>query len=386
MKRVGWVLVLPMLAAGLWWATARAAETPQAPAPPPSDAQAPAAPYSQSAGPLEVATVTYDWVDAARERKVPVKIYYPKAGPGPYPIIIFSHGLGGSRDGYEYLGRYWAGYGFVSVHVQHIGSDSAVWKGVTDPLRVMRDAADDPRNAINRPLDVRFAIDQMIRLNAEEGPLKGRLDTARVGAAGHSFGAYTTLCVAGMVFITARGQELSLPDSRIKAAIAMSSPVTATDWPIFDKKFGKIRIPMFHMTGTRDDSPISKTTAKDRRVPYDHSHGSDQYLVTFEGGDHMIFAGSEFAIGREKDAEFQRLIRQGSVAFWEAYLKGDAKAKAWLAGGGFEGVLGAEGKFEHKSPKPAEANPFAPKLAGDAGPAAGRAPEAPIPVGRAVIP
>jgi hypothetical protein len=33
-------------------------------------------------------------------------------------------------------------------------------------------------------------------------------------------------------------------------------------------------------------------------------------------------------------------------------LKGDARAKAWLAGGGFEKALGKDGKFEQKPPKP----------------------------------
>src|ERR1700722_18408724 len=76
----------------------------------------------------EVDFVRHEWRDAKRERTVPVKIYFPKTGEGPFPVIIFSHGLGGSREGYEYLGRYWASHGYVSVHLQHAGSDSAVWR------------------------------------------------------------------------------------------------------------------------------------------------------------------------------------------------------------------------------------------------------------------
>src|SRR6185295_15877755 len=81
-----------------------------------------------------VATVSYDWTDTARNRKVPVKIYYPQKGQGPFPVIIFSHGLGGSREGYEYLGRHWASHGYVSVHVQHQGSDDQVWKNHERPF------------------------------------------------------------------------------------------------------------------------------------------------------------------------------------------------------------------------------------------------------------
>jgi len=66
------------------------------------------------------------WHDANRDRDVPVKIYSPKSGNGPFPVIIFSHGLVGSREGYEYLGRHWASRGYVSVHLQHYGSDDDV--------------------------------------------------------------------------------------------------------------------------------------------------------------------------------------------------------------------------------------------------------------------
>ena len=347
MRQLSWRFSAAALAAMILAAAGRA-ETPSAP---PPDAKPAAATYSKDLGPLEVETALYNWTDAARSRQVPVKVYYPKTGQGPYPVIIFSHGLGGSRDGYEYLGRYWASYGYVSVHVQHLGSDTAIWQGDFRPLKSMSAAAADPSNAVNRPLDIRFTIDQMAKVAKEEGPLKGRLDMDRVGAAGHSFGAYTTLAVAGEVFVTPQGREISLPDPRIKAAIAMSSPVPK-DHTTLDKAFGSIRIPVFHMTGTKDDSPIGDTKAADRRLPFDHSKGLDQYLVTFDGGDHMIFSGrGRLTAGGEKDAEFQGLIRIASLAFWDAYLKGDAKAKTWLAGGGFEKALGKDGKFEQKPPK-----------------------------------
>src|SRR5882757_6664989 len=120
-------------------------------------------PYKETAGPFAVATVKYDWHDAKRDRDVPVKIYYPKTGDGPFPVIIFSHGLGGSREGYEYLGRHWASHGYVSVHLQHLGSDNAVWEGapLTEVMQNMRKSAADIANATIRPLDVKFAIDQV---------------------------------------------------------------------------------------------------------------------------------------------------------------------------------------------------------------------------------
>src|SRR5436305_1854098 len=102
-----------------------------------------------------------------------------------------------------------------------------------------------------------------------------------------------------------------------------------------DRVYAGIHIPVLHMTGTLDDSPVGETKAAERRIPYDHIRGADQYLVTFQVGDHMIFSGHLLSAERgEKDALFQNLIRQGTIAFWDAYLKGDAEAKAWLAKGG----------------------------------------------------
>jgi hypothetical protein len=103
------------------------------------------------------------------------------------------------------------------------------------------------------------------------------------------------------------------------------------------------------MTGTLDDSPIGNSKAIERRVPYDRISGADQYLVTFEGGDHMVFSGRlPGQAAHEKDREFQNLILIGSTAFWDAYLKGDTAAKQWLSGAGFAGALKDDGKFEKK--------------------------------------
>jgi hypothetical protein len=103
------------------------------------------------------------------------------------------------------------------------------------------------------------------------------------------------------------------------------------------------------MTGTRDSSPIGETTAEDRRIPYDSISRPDQYLVTFQGGDHMIFSGRARMSGGEKDEYFQKYILTGTTAFWDAYLKDDARAKQWLDGDGFKTALGASATIERKA-------------------------------------
>jgi len=304
-----------------------------------------------------VEVVTYEWTDTVRQREVPVKIYYPQSS-GRCPVIIMSHGLGGSRDGYEYLGRHWASHGYVSVHLQHKGSDNEVWKGAANPREALQNAAGKLANAVNRPKDVSFVIDRLEKLDGADGPLRGRLDCGRIGMAGHSFGAYTTLAVAGQAFPGPLGQTFTLADPRVRAALPMSAPVPKQRDKL-EQAFGPIKVPCLHMTGTLDDSPINDgTKAADRRLPFDHIHLADQYLVTFVDGDHMIFSGrprrSETQVAPgwrgsgQKDALFQELIRTVSAAFWDAYLRDDARAKDWLTGGGCAALLGANARFEKK--------------------------------------
>ena len=353
-------------------------------------------PYAEP-GPFVVESFLADWHDRERNRTVPVKVYHPlkdgRPAPGPFPVILFSHGLGGSREAAGYLGHHWTSHGYISVHLQHPGSDASVWWGQAEPFKALKEAAKNPRSAMDRSADVRFVLDRLEELQTEQGPLRGRMDLQRIGMSGHSFGAHTTLVVAGQVAGLPGGWEISPADSRIKAAVILSPPVPQRPGQR-DKAYQKIAIPCFYMTGTEDDSPLGETRKEDRRVPFDLSGDlADRYLVIFTGGDHMIFSGRErglagllgtgngaglgtgsgnqkgFGLGpgnrgvvglrgqQAKDAVFHRLISAGSTAFWEAYLRGDPKAKQWLAEGGFQKLLGSEGTFERKLAKPAPPNP-----------------------------
>src|SRR5882762_10333976 len=65
--------------------------------------------------------------DTARNRDIPARVYLPANGQ-PEPVVLFSHGLGGSRAGSKFLGDHWAARGYVAVFIQHPGSDDEVWK------------------------------------------------------------------------------------------------------------------------------------------------------------------------------------------------------------------------------------------------------------------
>lgn len=297
-------------------------------------------------GARKVETLLADWVDAKRDdRKVPVKIYYP-AGSDACPVIIFSHGLGGTRTGYEMHGQFWASHGYISVHLQHAGSDDSVWRGIPprEIMAAMKKATMDMEAVSNRPKDVTFAIDTLESLNKDlKSPLCKRLDLTRLGMAGHSFGSWTTLASGGL---SAGPLGQTWQDKRIKAMIPMSSPAVKNASQQADA-YGKITIPALHMTGTLDDSPVSDTSAKDRRVPFDHSpgpkqNGADCYLIIFDGGDHMIFSGAKRTrsgallrgngkgADESKDEAFHKLIKQTSLAFFDGYLRENKDARKWL--------------------------------------------------------
>lgn len=302
-------------------------------------------------GASAVATLNEEWRDVARTRAVPVRIYFPQTGAGPFPVLLFSHGLGGTREGYEYLGRHWASHDYVVVHLQHLGSDDSAWRGATRPRIALQQAADSLTNALNRPLDVRFAIDQLTHHNRTTSRLHDRLDLDRLGLAGHSFGAYTVLASIGQRG-SAAGRNQA--DPRIKAAIAMSAPAPAR---VTAATYANIRIPVFHLTGTRDDSPIGQTTPAARRVPFDRITHAPQLLLTLQDGDHMIFSGRS-VMGRDatRDRRQHELILASTTAFWDAWLKSDATAKAWLLDGAFEQSLGKDGKLEKKTLVPTVLN------------------------------
>jgi len=297
-------------------------------------------PYGPAPGNHEIDTVLFDWRDAKRDRTVPVKLYVPKSPAKPAPVVVFSHGLGGSRLAYEYLGSHWASHGYAVIHLQHAGSDVEVWRGAANPLQSLRDAIKKPGVAYDRLRDVSFALDQLERLARDDSQYKGRFDLDRVGMSGHSFGAVTTQGIAGLSR-TALAREFRYDEPRVKAGFAMSPspPSGIADNPRkLEEAFGGIRIPMLYMTGTRDDGArITDVTPQQRLLPYEYTKAVDCFQLVFTDGDHGVFAGVSrpgtlLRRGEGPDPKAVRaVVRTVSTAFWNAYLRGDEKAKQWLA-------------------------------------------------------
>ncbi|MCP3446083.1 acetylhydrolase [Bradyrhizobium sp. CCGUVB14] len=233
-------------------------------------------------------TVDFDWVDTSRGRKVPARLYWPAAASsGRVPLIVFSHGMGGTRNGYTYLARQWATHGIASLHVQHTGSDSGIWFGnpfgVVDRLQAA--AQDD--EAAARAGDLRFALDQI--LSTASSPYAGFIDPHRIVAAGHSYGANTTLLMVG-ARVVRNGRWVAFRDSRYRAAIVISAPAFYGEKDLAGV-LANVSVPTLHVTSTEDDIRIPGfySPASDRLAIFNAVPNSRKLLAVFQGGSHSMF-------------------------------------------------------------------------------------------------
>ena len=272
--------------------------------------------------------------DASRNRDIPVRIYLP-ADEKPEPVILFSHGLGGSRAGSKFLGEHWAARDYIAVFVQHPGSDDAVWKDATPKERMaaLRTAA-SLENFLLRVRDVRAVLDELEVWN-KSGPLAGRMDLTKIGMSGHSFGAVTAEAVGGET-LPLSGTQLT--DPRIKAAVILSPSVPKSTTA--EKAFGAVKIPWLLMTGTKDIAPIGPADMKSRLAVYPALHGAPKYQAVLNNAEHSAFTDRALPGDHEpRNPNHHRVILALSTAFFDAYLRGNQDAFVWLDGDGPRSVM-----------------------------------------------
>jgi predicted dienelactone hydrolase len=284
--------------------------------------------WSQEQAPFEV--LEFDWADEKRQRAVPVRLYWPQPASwtAAVPLVVFSHGIGGSRRGYRYLGEHWSSHGIASLHLQHVGSDRNLWLG--NPLGLigrLQDAAQE-REAIERPRDLHFALDTLL-----SSALGERIDRRRIVAAGHSYGANTTLLAAG-ARVERDGRAVDLHDERLAAAIVMSAP------PFYGEGdpariLGPVQLPTLHVTATGDVIRIPGywSGAEDRIAVYEATGGPHKALAVFEGGSHSMFTDRAGTGGNELNPRVKQATRELTRAFLDAQFgRGDGAAglRQWL--------------------------------------------------------
>lgn len=342
--------------------------------------------------------------DGVRNKDIEVSIEYPTRGAGPFPIIIFSSGYGGTSHGYEGLVSYWTSYGYVCIRPMH--ADAGALRDTMQDLLAMRrdDRANQnarrrdrtPANAEaeakarpnlaeaiwdkerepqwrDRVRDVVVILDSLNDLEKSYPELAGKMDHARIGVGGHSYGAFTSMLIAGTK--TFSNPPLAIGDPRVKAIVAMSPQGIAANRGLTADSWKDLRVPAMFMTGTRDFGGNENEGPDWRRTAYENASTGDKYFVLIRSARHMTFTGVGSGLGEQYDVGRQapitdprtgQIINQNSVGqtngpqitdrgtfasirsislmFWDSYLKDKKDAKALLDPAKYAGSVEMERK------------------------------------------
>jgi predicted dienelactone hydrolase len=295
-------------------------------------------------------------IDPGRQRQFYALLFQPVGRRGTKtPVIIFSHGLAARPEDYARQAQHWASYGYLVVLPQHPGSDTIQVQNLIDGFSRQ---VFDTDEFIDRPLDIRYVIDELERRNARE--FEGRLDLENVGVGGHSFGGYAALAVAGAkidflnleqdcqrglvylnISLLLQCRALTLPredydfrDPRVKAVFVVN--------PVNNSIFGqrgleKIKIPVFLAAGTYD--PATPAIFEQvRSFPWLTT--VDKYLTMIEGQAHIDFSGLDAGISQTIESvanltlpspylvdEYANAL---SLAFFEVYTAKNTKYRPFL--------------------------------------------------------
>lgn len=190
-------------------------------------------------GQYQVATIDYTYTDTKRiepytdtgeNRKLNVKLWYPKNSSGTYPLIVFSHGAFGIKTSNETLYNELASHGYVVCSMDHTyqclyttddkGHTTYVDKSFVKELASDNAESNKQQSYDNyqkwmrvRTDDINFVIDYILtqaKSNASDTVYK-LVDTTKLGVMGHSLGGSAALGIGRM-------------RNDISAVIALESP------------------------------------------------------------------------------------------------------------------------------------------------------------------
>ncbi|HEY9624135.1 MAG TPA: alpha/beta hydrolase [Crinalium sp.] len=298
--------------------------------------------------------------DESRGRTFDADIYLPKAltGSDPVsaaPVIVISHGLGSGRSTYAYLAAHLASYGFAVAVPEHPGSNS-------DQLQALIDGraneVTDPDEFVNRPLDIKFLLDDLETLSHSDPRFRGKLNLQNVGVVGQSFGGYTALTLAGAninfpqldqdckndsfnlsLLLQCRARGLRQPsadlhDSRVKAVIAIN-PIGSS--VLGQEGYSKIDVPVMVISGNAD---TVAPALLEQIWPFTWLNTPNKYLVLMRGATHFSTLGEASrndtvvdlpveVVGPDR-ALARRYLNAMSVAFFQTYVAGKPSYRKYL--------------------------------------------------------
>jgi dienelactone hydrolase len=291
--------------------------------------------------------------DPARQRELPVDVTYP-SGAGPFPVILYSHGDGGTGRDARGLARFWATRGYVVLAPSHRDPPSNKNIG-------------DPKAWETRARDLSFLIDALPEIGERVAPLAGKLDGARLGVGGHSYGAYTAGLLAGATVAppkASKGSRTPAPkassfaDPRPTAFLLLSPPGagmrgwTAASWSDAAR-------PLLVVTGSLDKG--SKGQGPSWRLDaFRLSPPGDKFWLYLRGATHQSYTGryaepgaslsgrGKGAPSADEEVAIFKDVKAVSVAFWDEFLRNDPAGKAFLASDGLAAESGGRAKLERR--------------------------------------
>ncbi|MGI2905887.1 alpha/beta hydrolase [Tolypothrix sp. VBCCA 56010] len=297
------------------------------------------------------------------ERNYGADLYLPQSPQNktpsfssPFPVIVISHGLAQDRNTFAYLAKHLVSYGFAVAVIEHPETNSKEFQqflsGIASPPQATE--------LINRPLDVKYLLDELQRLNDSDVNLKGKLNLQQVGVIGHSLGAYTALALAGAtinfpqvrkdcspnrslnlsVFLQCRALEVKpaiypIKDERVKAILAMN-PLDST---IFGSKgVSQIKIPTMLVAGSQD---IFTPAVPEQIFPFTRLPNPDKYLALIENGTHFtvetdpppserVIPVPNGLLGPDRTPAYS-YVKALSVAFFETHLLNKPNYRPYLS-------------------------------------------------------
>lgn len=247
--------------------------------------------------------VTTIWYPAqgGASATTPIQGAAPDRSSGPYPLIVFGHGLGATPQVYEGLLSRWAAAGFVVAAPRFPLTSSNAPGGL------------NPNDVFSQPKDVSYVITSVVKDSAlSTGTLSGLVAPHEVGVAGHSEGAITTL---GFFNSCCR-------DARIKAAEVLDGDPEA--YPSGKYHFGGDP-PLLVVHGTTDALlPFSQMVGV-----YNSAKGP-KGLLALEGADHVSWLAPS--------SKWINSAVKTTTDFFDAYLRNDKSALNRIVADGQPGV------------------------------------------------
>lgn len=278
--------------------------------------------------------------DPAGAGDIRLRVAYPRA-PGRFPVVVFSHGAFCYPQLYAAVTDRWVAQGYVVVLPEHPDSPN-----LQPPLR-----PDQAGNLVaTRIAEVDYVFGHLDEVAAAAG-ITGQLDTERLAAAGHSFGTVMAMAKAGLWVRTPDGGRRQHIEPRLKGAVIMSG-VGQLDEMMAPDAFSGLRMPLIATGGTLDLGNVGRPPVYPwewRMSPYTQAPPGHKYSVVLENGDHYL--GGLICRtdrGGEDDPEGAAIDAAVTLAFLDAYVKDDRRARRFLARADLAALTGGRARLERK--------------------------------------